>query len=127
MKKLSVFCIVLILSLMVFISSCKTAETFNIVGTWTGNWKWYDSAFNYPTTFTFSGDENSGTVFMNVSIFTADGTYSVNGQSVTMNMMWNIDNPASITAHGAANDDFNSISGTFTQTNNNNGTWNASR
>jgi len=127
MKKISLFCIVLAIVLLLFTSSCKTAETFNIVGTWTGILKWNNDAFNYNVTYTFSGDENSGTVFINILYATGDGNYTVTEKSVQMTWTWHSGNPASLTANGTASDDFNSISGTFTQTNGENGTWTASK
>ena len=119
--------ITLVFVLVLSIGSCSTAETFNIVGTWTGGMQYDFSDEFQDGTFTFSGDESSGTVHLALSVMSLDGTYSVNGLNVTLILVWNVAYPATMTAIGTVSDDFSTINGTFTQTNDENGTWNASR
>jgi hypothetical protein len=131
MKKIKLFYLSLIMFSLLFTWTCKDAETFNIVGTWTGSMTWTDSTGLTDTTdveYTFSGSESSGTVFLDIAfVATLSGTYSISGLNITMNLTWNNGNPATHSQIGSASDDMNTISGTFTQNNGYHGTWTASR
>jgi hypothetical protein len=131
MKIIKWFCITFVFGFLLINGSCKNAETFNIVGTWTGSMTWTDSTGLTDTTdveYTFSGSESSGTVFLDIAfVATLSGTYSISGLNITMNLTWNNGNPATHSQIGSASDDMNTISGTFTQNNGYHGTWTASR
>jgi hypothetical protein len=126
MKKFSMILIFMISVALVFTSSCKSEDTFNIAGSWTGIISWTGSV-SYTANYTFAGTETSGTVNIALPTYghTGTGTYTVVGLNVTLIVEW--DAGAIFNATGAVSADFNTMNGTFTQDNGYNGTWTAMR
>lgn len=126
MKKFRVLFVFLVVVFLISTSSCKK-ETFNIAGLWNGslNFTGYGS---YTASFNFAGSEASGTATITVTgLGTLSGTYTVTDLSVNIQSTWQVSNPATNTMNGTASEDFNTMNGSFTQSNGFNGTWNASR
>lgn len=129
MKKLALLFAILVAVATLFTSSCKSEDTFNIVGTWTGTQYWNEDGSTNPVTITYSGTETAGSVNLDAVWggvhHIATGTYTVTGLNVSMYMTWSAS--ATHNCIGTANEAHNSINGTFTQSNNWSGTWVVSR
>ena len=123
MKNPKLHLLFLITVLLLFFPSCKSV--INISGTWTGAFI-FDNGTTYTANYTFSGDENSGTlaIYVSAEAVNGTGTYTVNDPAVNLNVTW--DTGVVFTATGTIVDE-NNMNGTFTMTNANNGSWTATR
>jgi hypothetical protein len=122
MKHYKLFFLFLFPLFLIVMPGCKSV--INISGTWNFMLN-YDAGSSYTATFTFTGDENSGTLSVILaSTYSGTGTYTVNDPAVNFTVTW--ETTVVFMAIGTIIDE-NNMNGTFTQDNSYNGSWTATR